>query len=122
MFKSFLGSQNSLRVLYNHSQTPGSVKKASRHIPQVPERILDAPDILDDYCKFLIPIYFQFKTRTSSYVTAGDVPPVAYRLHLVPCGWLHAPILSGATPIPSLGTPGPPPVRIWTGLKEPSPE
>ena len=59
--KPFLGSQNSLRVLYNHSKTPGSVKKTSRHIPQVPERILDAPDILDDYCKLLILIYFHFK-------------------------------------------------------------
>lgn len=47
-----LGYQNNLRVLYSSCKTPASsVKKTIRHIPQVPERILDAPDILDDYCK-----------------------------------------------------------------------
>ncbi|XP_002742040.1 cell division cycle protein 20 homolog [Saccoglossus kowalevskii] len=43
------GYQNNLRVLYSQSKTPGSCRKTVRHIPQVPERILDAPDILDDY-------------------------------------------------------------------------
>ena len=32
------------------------VKKAARNIPQVPERILDAPEILDDYCKFIFTL------------------------------------------------------------------
>lgn len=42
------GFQNHLRVVY--SKTPASTaKKTTRNIPQVPERILDAPDILDDY-------------------------------------------------------------------------
>ena len=46
-----VGSQNSnLKVLYSHSKQQGSVSKSIRHIPQTPERILDAPDILDDYC------------------------------------------------------------------------
>ncbi|XP_038074664.1 cell division cycle protein 20 homolog [Patiria miniata] len=48
------GFQNNLRVLYSHTKTPGSTKKSVRHIPQVPERILDAPDILDDYYLNLI--------------------------------------------------------------------
>ncbi|CAH1775934.1 unnamed protein product [Owenia fusiformis] len=43
------GYQNNLKVLYSQNKTPGSCRKAVRHIPQVPERILDAPEILDDY-------------------------------------------------------------------------
>ena len=45
------GYQNNLKVLYSAAKTPGSCKKSSRHIPQAPERILDAPEILDDYCE-----------------------------------------------------------------------
>ncbi|TRY70981.1 hypothetical protein TCAL_08248 [Tigriopus californicus] len=42
---------NGLKVLYTQPKTPGSVtaKKYIRHIPQVPERILDAPEIMNDY-------------------------------------------------------------------------
>ncbi|XP_074642206.1 cell division cycle protein 20 homolog [Tubulanus polymorphus] len=45
------GCSNNMKVLYtSQTKTPQStVKKSTRHIPQVPERILDAPDILDDY-------------------------------------------------------------------------
>lgn len=43
------GYQNSLKVLYSQAHNPTSCKKSIRHIPQVPERILDAPQILDDY-------------------------------------------------------------------------
>lgn len=47
------GHLNDLRVLYSQNKTPStSSKKNARHIPQVPERILDAPDLIDDYCKF----------------------------------------------------------------------
>ncbi|XP_046396693.1 cell division cycle protein 20 homolog isoform X2 [Ischnura elegans] len=42
------GHQNSMKVVYTQSKTPGSVR-STRYIPQAPERILDAPDILDDY-------------------------------------------------------------------------
>jgi len=45
------GFLNPLKVVYSHSKTPGSVKNATRYIPQTPDRILDAPDIIDDYCK-----------------------------------------------------------------------
>ena len=42
--------QNSLRVLYTQNRDAGLLpKKYSRHIPQAPERILDAPELLDDY-------------------------------------------------------------------------
>lgn len=48
------GFQNNLKVLYSQNKTPGSTRKTIRHIPQVPERILDAPEILDDYYLNLI--------------------------------------------------------------------
>lgn len=40
--------QNPLRVVYS-SKTPLSTKSGSRYIPKSPERILDAPDIINDY-------------------------------------------------------------------------
>jgi cell division cycle protein 20 (cofactor of APC complex) len=41
----------SLRVLFNQNKEAGLLpRKYSRHIPQAPERILDAPELLDDYC------------------------------------------------------------------------
>lgn len=43
--------QNPLRVIYS-IKTPMSTKSGSRYIPPSPERILDAPDIINDYCKF----------------------------------------------------------------------
>ncbi|XP_065221940.1 cell division cycle protein 20 homolog [Planococcus citri] len=43
------GYQNALKVVYSTSKTPMSTKATSRYIPHAPERILDAPDILDDY-------------------------------------------------------------------------
>ncbi|XP_073227761.1 cell division cycle protein 20 homolog [Porites lutea] len=44
------GHLNDLRVLYSQNKTPAtSTKKNARHIPQIPERILDAPDLIDDY-------------------------------------------------------------------------
>ncbi|KAK3735429.1 hypothetical protein RRG08_015622 [Elysia crispata] len=48
------GYQNNLKVLYSSSKQCSSQKKKVRYIPQVPERILDAPDILDDYYLSLI--------------------------------------------------------------------
>ncbi|XP_069696576.1 cell division cycle protein 20 homolog isoform X2 [Periplaneta americana] len=48
------GYINPLKVVYSHSKTPASVKCSSRYIPQTPDRILDAPDIMDDYYLNLI--------------------------------------------------------------------
>lgn len=45
--------QNPLRVVYS-VKTPMSTKSSSRYIPQSPERILDAPDIINDYCKYYL--------------------------------------------------------------------
>lgn len=44
--------QNPLRVVYSMTKTPMSTKSGSRYIPTSPERILDAPDIINDYCKY----------------------------------------------------------------------
>lgn len=43
------GYQNSLKVLYSQNKERRVMRKATRHIPSAPERILDAPDIVDDY-------------------------------------------------------------------------
>jgi len=43
------GHSNNLKILYSSGKTQASAKKVTRHIPQVPERILDAPDIVNDY-------------------------------------------------------------------------
>ena len=46
-----------MKVLYSQTKTPAAKRKTTRHIPQVPERILDAPEILDDYCKYICNIH-----------------------------------------------------------------
>lgn len=45
------GYENSLKVLYtaNKAKLNKQVAKSTRHIPSGPERILDAPEIIDDY-------------------------------------------------------------------------
>ncbi|MBN3293613.1 CDC20 protein, partial [Polypterus senegalus] len=48
------GYQNSLKVLYNQKTTPVSVKKTARYISSLPEKILDAPDIRNDFYLNLI--------------------------------------------------------------------
>mgnify|MGYP002832786725 CR=1 FL=1 len=45
-----VSGKESLRVLYTQNREAGfQPKKYTRHIPQAPERILDAPELLDDY-------------------------------------------------------------------------
>ncbi|XP_066588824.1 cell division cycle protein 20 homolog [Prorops nasuta] len=48
------GYQNPLRVVYSQIKTPASIKSSTRYIPQAPDRILDAPEIIDDYYLNLI--------------------------------------------------------------------
>ncbi|KAF4524758.1 hypothetical protein B566_EDAN016551 [Ephemera danica] len=43
------GHVNSMRMVYTSSRTPRSAKVSTRVIPSCPEKILDAPDIMDDY-------------------------------------------------------------------------
>ena len=45
------GFQSSLRVLYSASGPKKEVAKPTRTISSTPFRVLDAPDMLDDYCK-----------------------------------------------------------------------
>jgi cell division cycle 20, cofactor of APC complex len=62
--------QNSLKVMY--SQTTGKrseVVKSTRHISSAPVRILDAPNLLDDYCKLMLHstlIYMYFNNSPIS--------------------------------------------------------
>ena len=53
--------QNPLRVVYS-VKTPLSTKSGTRYIPHSPERILDAPDIINDYCKIYF-LNFWFKKQ-----------------------------------------------------------
>ena len=48
------GYENALRVLYSQNRSSSKRKMTVRHIPSAPERILDAPDLLDDYYLNLI--------------------------------------------------------------------
>lgn len=41
--------QNNLAALYSQNAAQRPAKKNFRNIPQAPERILDAPELLDDY-------------------------------------------------------------------------
>ena len=43
------GMQNNLASLYSQNTAQRPAKKNFRNIPQAPERILDAPELLDDY-------------------------------------------------------------------------
>lgn len=41
-----------MRMVYDSARTPSvKSKNNTRVIPSMPEKILDAPDIMDDYCK-----------------------------------------------------------------------
>ena len=55
IFFNLPGYINSLKVLYSQSASKSSVNKnaTQRQIPQQPERIMDAPELIDDYCKSL---------------------------------------------------------------------
>lgn len=47
-----LGYQNHLRVLYCQSKPTVPKGRATRHISQAADRILDAPGLCDDFCKY----------------------------------------------------------------------
>lgn len=46
------GYRSNVNVLYTCMNPSSSVKRSKRHIPRTPDRILDAPGIADDFCKF----------------------------------------------------------------------
>ena len=68
------GYQNSLKVLYSQqvgAKKAGEIIKPSRHIPSAPVRILDAPDMLDDY-------YLNLLSWSSSNVLAVALSQCVY--------------------------------------------
>eukprot|EP00755_Sulcionema_specki_P003716 Sspe_Gene.3829::Locus_1276_Transcript_1_1_Confidence_1.000_Length_1667::g.3829::m.3829/K03363/CDC20; cell division cycle 20, cofactor of APC complex len=44
-----MGADRNLRMVYSRNKRRNFKSKAVRYIPQTPERILDAPDLIDDY-------------------------------------------------------------------------
>ena len=38
-----------MKVLYSNSKSPAASKRTTRHIPQAPDRVLDAPELVNDY-------------------------------------------------------------------------
>lgn len=67
------GYMNPLKVMYSQTKSASAVKGSSRYIPQSPERILDAPDVIDDYCKFilfLVHIYIQLLMAITNIFSA----------------------------------------------------
>lgn len=66
------GYVNSMKVLYSQSQGENTRKaRSTRYIPTAPERILDAPDIVDDY-------YLNLLDWSSSNMLAVALGPVVY--------------------------------------------
>ena len=69
-----------LRLLYNANREAAmQPRKHTRHIPQSPERILDAPDLLDDYYLNLLDWNAQniLGAAPPSRPTAPSLPPPA---------------------------------------------
>ena len=66
------GHSNSLKVLYStQSAKRGEVVKSTRHIASAPVRVLDAPSLLDDYCKLALialPSIHNILSRHSLYL------------------------------------------------------
>lgn len=60
------GYQNNLKVLYSQKNTPGSTQKTGRYIASMSDRILDAPDIRNDYCKQPRSLRDSYYSRLSS--------------------------------------------------------
>lgn len=81
------GYQSSVRVLYS---AQGAAKKETavktmRHIPTAPVRVLDAPDMLDDYCKWrCFPCLCPFVSLFSNWLLPTSS---FYRLELAFLGW-----------------------------------
>jgi hypothetical protein len=52
---------DNMKILYNSSFMNNSFKKnLIRHIQTSPDRILDAPELLDDFCKYIFFVNFIF--------------------------------------------------------------
>lgn len=60
-----------MQQLYSANGTKAVAKKAARHVPSAPERILDAPDLLDDY-------YLNLLDWSSNNLVAVALGPAVY--------------------------------------------
>lgn len=80
------GYQNALKVVYSQSKTPMNVRGATRYIPHAPDRILDAPEIVDDYYLNLIDWSFSnilaVALGTSVYLWNADTGAIDQLLDL----------------------------------------
>ena len=77
-----------LASLYTQNAGPRLSKKAFRSVPQAPERILDAPDLLDDYylnlldwgsnnmVRAALTAYLHAEAHATS-PTSAELPPFA---------------------------------------------
>ena len=70
----FLPGEVATKMLYTKSKPTPAKFKSTRHIPSVADKILDAPEIVDDYCKFpfLKDFIYRFVlSDTQVYVVDG---------------------------------------------------
>ena len=82
--------QNNLAALYSHNAAQRPAKKNFRNIPQAPERILDAPELLDDYYLNLLdwgpmnnvvqPLHYQLHSKM--HVLPCQLPYCAMQMKL----------------------------------------
>lgn len=75
---SFLNYSASMSASFNASSVRSSQKKPSHPIPTSAERILDAPSLVDDYCKY---VYFSLMNDKNAHMYScenltlrGDFP------------------------------------------------
>lgn len=54
------GFQSSLKVLYSSAGPKKETVKPARQISSTPFKVLDAPDMLDDYCKYSFDFMVQY--------------------------------------------------------------
>lgn len=72
------GYENSLKSLYNQNLAP-TVKKTFRHVPTTQERILDAPELMDDYYLNLLDWSGQNLVGCYAHAQGGREPVVKGR-------------------------------------------
>lgn len=79
------GFENPMASLYTANNGP-KVKKTFRAVPQQPERILDAPDLVDDYYLNLLD---WGSTNSVSCIHASGAPAKARHWSGAICCWVH---------------------------------
>ena len=103
-----------LRLLYNANREAAmQPRKHTRHIPQSPERILDAPDLLDDY--YLNLLDWNAQNILGAAHSAPDPPPA----HTQPLRTACAPLLVCLSACPCTGAASPwPRARAGVALSD----